>query len=178
MAQRLCAIDWRLCTRDHSHLPSTWPKFHKKSVASFVPAHLCPGTPGISLKCAWGAWPFAFFLNVCTIVGIDKENILSKFRVQKRSGSRVISKINILGVADFGAWRWPPGQYFYRPFSQNVLSGLFWTDSESFVNIPAPVPELWLLSINPCFWAGFWAILACLGGWRSQAKTVSPTASE
>jgi len=157
------AIDWKLCTRGHCHRPSTWPKFHKNCVASFVCAHTCPATPGISLKCAWGAWPFAFFLKFCTVVSIDKGNILSKFRVKKRSGSRVIGKRKFLGVADFGAWRWPPEKYFYCPFFRSVFSGLFSTDSESFVNTPPPVPELWPVSVNLCFWAGFGQVFGIFG---------------
>ena len=119
------AMDWRLCTRGQGHLPSTWPKFHKNCIASFVCAKTRLTAPGISMKFARRAWPYAFFLKICTVVGIDKGNILSKFRVRKRSGSRVMSKRNFLGAVDFGAWRRPPGRYFYCPFSQDVFSGLF-----------------------------------------------------
>ena len=149
-----------LSTRDFAHevMVTCWA--HGQNFIKTVLLVLSlPGpawtSPGISLKCARRAWLFALFLKNCTVVGIDEGNVLSKFRVRKRSGSRVTSERNFLGVVNFGAWRRQPGRYFYCPFSQDLFSGLFWTDSESFVYQSSPVMELWPLSVNPCFWAVF-----------------------
>ena len=88
------------------------------------------------------AWPWYFFTKICTNVSVHKRNIVWKFQVNMRSGPRVMTNRRVLGGVKFGAWSRPNQKYFYYPFSQKMVSDLFWTDSESFMHIPASVPKL------------------------------------